>query len=102
MGRIDGLGNGDAGVVQPEPGEHGRIGSRLGRRPDNAGRAVRCGFEMADEIVMSERQQRCREHVERENELQTKADGSATEPAGCTHLQIDYTGGPRRNKMLGS
>ncbi len=46
---------------------------------------------MADEIVVAERQQRGRENVECENDLQPQADGSAREPPGCKHLRIDYT-----------
>ena len=55
---------------------------------------------VAREIVVTERQQRCRENVERENDLQPQADGSAREPPGCRHLRIDYTGRSGMNAKM--
>jgi hypothetical protein len=81
----------DTGIQQPETGKDGRIGGSLSRRTNGARRAVRRGFDMAREIVVTERQQPCRQNVECENDLQPQADGSAREPPGCRHLLIDYT-----------
>ena len=81
----------DTSIEQREPGKDGRIGGSLGGRTNGARRAVRRGLDMAGEIVMTERQQRCRKHVKREDDLQPQADGSAREPPGCRHLHIDYT-----------
>jgi hypothetical protein len=83
--------DGDARIKQPEPGEDGWIGGSLGRRPNGARRAVRRGLDMAREVVVTEWQQRCREQVEPENDLQRRADGSAREPPENRHLRIDYT-----------
>ena len=81
----------DTGIEERESGEDGGIGGSLGRRTNGARRAVRRRFDVAGEIVMTERQQRCRKHIERENDLQPQAEGSAREPPGCRHLHIDYT-----------
>jgi hypothetical protein len=40
---------------------------------------------------VTERQERCRKQVERENDVQLQTDGSAREPSGFHHLQFDYT-----------
>jgi hypothetical protein len=82
----------DTRIKQRESGKDGGIGGSLGGRTNGACRAMRRGLDMAREIVMTERQQRCRKHIEREDDLQRQADGSAREPSGCRHLHIDYTG----------
>jgi len=69
MRRVDDLRDGNADIEQPEACENRRIGSRLGRRADRARGAVCRGLEVTDEVVVTERQQRCRKHVERENDL---------------------------------
>ena len=56
-------------IKQRESGEDGGIGRSLGGRTNGACRAMRRGLDMAGEIVMTERQQRCRKHIEREDDL---------------------------------
>jgi hypothetical protein len=85
---IDALSDRDAGVEQPESCNDGWRGGSLRRGANGARRAVRGRFDMTGEIVVTKRQQPCREDVQRENELESQADGSAREPAGSRHLQI--------------
>ena len=92
MRRVNRLRDGNAHIEKPEACENRRIGSRLGRRSNRARGAVRSGLEVADEVVVTERQQRRRKHVERQNDLQPKARGSAREPCGTAHLHFNYTG----------
>ena len=58
---------------------------------------MRAGLEVADEIVVTERQQSRREDVQCENDLQPEAEGSAKEPPGRRHLHLDYTGRRHQN-----
>ncbi len=54
---------------------------------------------MAGEIVVRERQQRQHEHVQREDDLPTKAEaGSASERGRSSHLQRLYESGGRKRK----
>ena len=88
----------DADIEQPEPGENGRVGSGFGRGTNGARRAVRRRFDMASEIVVTERQQRCGEQIERENDLQPQAEGSAREPPGGRHPDRLYEAAGERCK----
>ena len=84
--------DGLAGIVKPETREHGRIGCRLGGRTDGAGCAMCGGFDVADEVVVAERQERCRQNVERKNDLQPQAEGPAEGQPRYTHLHFRLYG----------
>src|SRR4029079_15603211 len=90
--------DGLASIVEPETREHGRIGCRLGGGTDCARCAMCGGFDVADKVVMAEWQERRRQDVERENDLQPKAEGPAKGRPRYPHLHFRLYGPVRRER----
>jgi hypothetical protein len=61
------------------------------------------GFDVAGEVVVAERQERCRQDIERKNDLQPQAEGPAKGQPRYSHLHFRLYGPVRleRKNSLG-